>query len=53
MTTGAPRPGGWNGAGLLIYARRLEPDVIAAAATEVTIHFDTPLRDQETLALDA
>ena len=37
------------------YARRLEPEAIAADSTPVTVtvHFDTPLRDQEPFALDA
>jgi hypothetical protein len=35
------------------YARRLEPEPVAVATPmTVTVHFDTPLRD-ETLALDA
>jgi hypothetical protein len=36
------------------YARRLEPEAVAIAEPlRVTVHFDTPLREAETLALDA
>jgi transposase-like protein len=35
------------------YARHLEPEAIAAGTTTVTVVFDTPLRDDNTLVLDA